>query len=87
MVVRFEVMKNFLFKIMSTLEFKMAIHVTAVTMTQNSYQHQMENAIGLVLEMQTKCVVLCGGSMFMQKIQFMLIMSLCMTPVSFLIDM
>ena len=51
MVVRFEVMKNFLFKIMSTLESKMAIHVTVVTMTQNSYQYQTENAIGLVLEM------------------------------------
>ena len=46
----------------------MAIHVTVVMMTQNSYQYRMENAIGPVLEMQTKCVVLCGGSMSMQRI-------------------
>ena len=59
----------------------MAIRVTVATMTLSSYQYQRENATDLVLEMQTKCVVLCGGSMFMQRIQFM-ITSLSLTAVS-----
>ena len=80
--VRFEALKIYI-KILSTLGFKMAIHVTVVTMTLSSYQYQRENATDLVLEMQTKCVVLYGGSMFMQRIQFM-VTSLSLTAVSIL---
>ena len=75
--------RKFFIKILSTLGFKMAIHVIVVTMTLGSYQYQRENATDLVLEMQTKCVVLYGGSMFMERNHFM-ITSHSLTAVSIL---